>query len=78
MHSYLASLYLADKATALCFSMAIRLQAKALDMCVRRRAVVALVALDFTDLNHVGDGLTKPRVFKCGGRVCFCRVSGAI
>lgn len=29
---------------------------------MRRRAVVALVALDFTDLNHVGGGLTKPRV----------------
>ena len=31
-------------------------------MCMRRRAVVALVALNFTDLNHVGGGLTKPMV----------------
>lgn len=36
-------------------SVTIGLQTQTLDMRMRRRAVVALVALHFTDLNHLED-----------------------
>lgn len=36
-------------------SVAIGLQSQTLDVRMRRRAVVALVALHFTDLNHLED-----------------------
>lgn len=62
MNPYLSRLYLANEAACLSLCTSIGLEAKALDMCVRRCAVVALVALNFADLNHVGDGLRQPGV----------------
>lgn len=55
--SYFSSGDLADKATSLCIGIAIGFQPQALDVCVSRSAVIAFVALDFADLDHLGGAI---------------------
>lgn len=52
--AYLSCGNLADKASSLCVRIPIRLQPQALDVRMGCGAVIAFVALDLADLNHLG------------------------
>lgn len=54
---YFSSGDLANKATSLGISISIGFQSQALDVCVSRSAVIAFVALDFADLDHLGGAI---------------------
>lgn len=54
---YFSSGDLANKSTSLSISISIGLQPQALDVCVSRSAVIAFVALDFADLDHLGGAI---------------------
>jgi hypothetical protein len=50
---YLSCTRLANEAAGLFLCGPIASETKALDMCVRRRAILAIVAFDLADLNHL-------------------------
>lgn len=54
---YFSSGNLANKAASLGVGISVRFQPQALDVCVSRSAVIAFVALDFADLNHLGGAI---------------------